>query len=71
MEPLVSIFAAVREQIDSAITHETRMESNDVLRVLSSGLLGMGFEVEQGKTKMDKLPRPVFFGDEGTFLRDV
>jgi hypothetical protein len=40
-----------------------------VLRVIASGLIGMGFEVEQGKTKMDKLPRPVFFGDEGTFLR--
>jgi len=45
------------------------MESNDVLSVLASGLIGMGFDVEQSKTKMEKLPRPVFFGEEGTFLR--
>ncbi len=30
---------------------------------------GAGFAVEQGKKKMGKLPRPVFFGDEGTYLR--
>jgi hypothetical protein len=69
VEPLVSIFTASRSRIDSEVTHEKRMESNDVLRVLASGLIGMGFQVEQDKTKMDKLPRPVFFGDEGTFLR--
>jgi len=45
------------------------MESDDVLRALTSGLLQLGFEIEQGKTKAKKLPRPVFFGDEGTFLR--
>ena len=40
-----------------------------MVSVLASGLIGMGFDVEQGKTKMHKLPRPVFVGDEGTFLR--
>ena len=40
-----------------------------MVSVLASGLIGMGFDVEQGKTQMDKLPRPVFFGGEGTFLR--
>jgi hypothetical protein len=29
----------------------------------------MGFEVEEAKRKAGKLSRPVFFGDEGTFLR--
>ena len=29
----------------------------------------LGFDVEQGKQKAGKLPRPVFFGDEGTYLR--
>jgi hypothetical protein len=67
--PLVSIFTAAREQIDSEVTHENRMESNDVLRVLFDGLVGVGFVVEEGKQKAGKLPRPVFFGDEGTFLR--
>ena len=29
----------------------------------------MRFTAERGKNKLGKLPRPVFFGDEGTFLR--
>jgi hypothetical protein len=67
--PLVSLFAAERVQIDSAVTHAKRMESNDVLRVIAPGLVELGFEVEQGKAKAGKLPRPVFFGDEGSYLR--
>jgi hypothetical protein len=66
---LVSLFAAERVQIDSAVTHPKRMESNDVLRVIAPGLVGLGFEVEEGKAKAGKLPRPVFFGDEGSYLR--
>jgi len=45
------------------------MESNVVLDVIAGGLQSIGFEVEQGKQRAGKLPRPVFFGDEGTFLR--
>lgn len=67
--PLVALFAANRAQIESAVTHAKRMESNDVLAVIAGGLQNLGFTVEQGKTKAGKLPRPVFFGDEGTFLR--
>lgn len=44
------------------------MESNDVLTAIAAGLTASGFAVEQGK-KEGKLRRPVFFGDEGTFLR--
>jgi hypothetical protein len=69
VDPLVAIFAAERAQIDSAVDHTKRMESDDVLRALTAGLIGLGFVVEQGKTKTAKLPRPVFFGDEGAFLR--
>jgi hypothetical protein len=67
--PLVGLFGASRTQIDSAVTHAKRMESNDVLNVLADGLRKLGFEVETGKAKAGKLPRPVFFGDEGSFLR--
>jgi hypothetical protein len=66
---VVAIFAANRAHIDSAVTHAKRMESNDVLGVIENDLRALGFEVEQGKQKAGKLPRPVFFGDEGTFLR--
>ena len=67
---LVSIFQANRAQIDSLVVHAKRMESDDVLRVLADDLeRDMGFAVERGKKKMGKLRRPVFFGDQGTYLR--
>jgi hypothetical protein len=67
--PLVALFATNRVHIDSAVTHAKRMESNDVLDVVAAGLQKLGFTVEQGKKKAGKLPRPVFFGDEGSYLR--
>jgi hypothetical protein len=45
------------------------MQSNDVLGVIAAGLEALNFTVETGKQKAGKLPRPVFFGDEGAFLR--
>jgi len=66
---LVAIFRANRDEIDSAVVHARRMESDDVLRVLVEDLERLGFSVERGKKKIGKLPRPVFFGDEGSFLR--
>jgi hypothetical protein len=66
---LIDVFADSQSRIDSAVVHEKRMESNDVLGVLGDGLVRLGFVVEQGKQKAGKLPRPVFFGDEGAFLR--
>jgi hypothetical protein len=67
---LAAIFASKRAKIDSMVTHVKRMESNDVLRAIADDLeTQMHFTVERGKNKLGKLPRPVFFGDEGTFLR--
>jgi hypothetical protein len=40
-----------------------------VLDIIAGGLRRLGFEVEQGKAKAGKLPRPVFFGDQGSYLR--
>jgi hypothetical protein len=46
------------------------MESDDVLRAIADDLEAkMSFTVERGKRKLRKLPRPVFFGDEGAYLR--
>lgn len=69
VSPLIDVFSAVRGQINSAVEHPNRMESDDVLRAISPGLVALGFAVEQGKSKAKKLPRPVFYGDEGSFLR--
>lgn len=52
------------------VEHTKRMESNDVLRVLADDLeTKISFTVERGKKQLGKLPRPVFFGDEGSYLR--
>jgi hypothetical protein len=70
VEPLIGVFAAHRSDIDSAVAHEQRMESNAVLAELADDLQGqLGFTVETSKKAAGKLPRPVFFGDEGQFLR--
>jgi hypothetical protein len=67
---LISVFDANRAHIDSKVVHAERTESDAVLRVLADDLEGdMGFAVERGRERMRKLPRPVFFGDEGTYLR--
>jgi hypothetical protein len=68
--PLVEVFAKHRSEIDSLVVHPDRMQSNDVLGVLADDLENdLGFEVERGKSKLGKLPRPVFFGDQGSYLR--
>jgi hypothetical protein len=52
------------------VEHAKRMESDNVLRILADDLeTVMGFTVERGKKRLGKLPRPVFFGDEGSYLR--
>lgn len=46
------------------------MKSDVVLGVIADDLeSGLGFEVERGKKKIGKLHRPVFFGDQGSYLR--
>ncbi len=41
------------------------LKSNDVLALLGPDLREMGFQVEASKKKVDKLQRPVFFGENG------
>jgi hypothetical protein len=70
VEPLTAVFAKSRGDIDSLVVHEKPMQSNDVLAVIAGVLEDeLGFTVERGKNTLGKLPRPVFFGDQGTYLR--
>ena len=41
------------------------LKSDDVLAVLGPNLADLGFQVEASKKKVDKLERPVFFGENG------
>jgi hypothetical protein len=41
------------------------LDSNGVLSILKPGLTALGFQVEQSKTRTDKIERPVFYGENG------
>src|SRR5579864_5106559 len=49
-------------QVDSNLSHHN---SNEVLKHLASGLRALGYKVEAGKVMSDRIPRPVFFGENG------
>src|SRR5919109_1877059 len=60
---LLKVVAAARSMIDSA-TVDT-LTSDRVLAHLRPGLLDLGYEVEAGKHRAEKIRRPVLFGDQG------
>ena len=41
------------------------LTSNQVLMIIHDDLVALGFQVEAGKQKADKIQRPVFFGESG------
>ena len=61
---IVSVFRE-RESELSTIDLPKGLTSDEVLSVLFSGLVGLGFQVEQGKRVDQKIHRPVFFGENG------
>ena len=61
---LVHVFRAHGDAIET-LRLEKGLTSDEVLSVLRKDLLGLGFEVEAGKRKQDKIERPVFFGENG------
>lgn len=56
---LIDVFKSVEDKIDSGTT---TLKSNDVLRILQPHLEEIGFIVEKGKGKNDKIDVPVLFG---------
>ncbi|HWO47452.1 MAG TPA: hypothetical protein VNM41_05265 [Solirubrobacterales bacterium] len=70
VDPLVGVFESHQTEIDSMVVHQQRMQSDAVLGVIADDLVEkLEFQVERGKKKQKKLPRPVFFGDQGSYLR--
>jgi hypothetical protein len=47
----------------STVAEKTGLSSDAVLSELRSGLLGLGYVVESGKTKAATIHRPVLFGE--------
>lgn len=63
VEQVVKVFEKNAEQIDSKTND--KQESNVVLEKLSADLSHIGFKVEKGKKKADKIHIPVLFGRNG------
>ena|SRR5436190_16472519 len=60
---LLEVAEATRPLIDSATVDE--LTSDRVLAHRRPGLLKLGYEVEGGKHRAEKVRRPVLFGDQG------
>ena len=66
--PFASELADVfrRHEPEIATVHLRKgLTSNEVLAVIRDELVALGFAVEAGKQKADKILRPVFFGENG------
>lgn len=61
---LVEVFQAHEAAISTTLLPKG-LHSDGVLSVLAEDLVGLGFEVETGKTRSGKINRPVFFGENG------
>lgn len=61
---VVEIFRK-HEAAIATVAGATGLTSNDVLARLRKDLVAVGFQVELGKTKQDRIVRPVFFGENG------
>ncbi len=67
-QELVPSLAAVFQSHETEISTELLnkgLTSDQVLAVLRNDLYNLGFEVEAGKLKAQKIERPVFFGENG------
>ena len=60
----VEVFRA-HEATISTVQSAKGLTSDGVLAVLRADLVAIGFDVEAGKQKSQKITRPVFFGDNG------
>lgn len=61
---LVGVFRSHEDAI-STVALQKGLTSDEVLQVLRGDLVEIGFEVEAGKRKNQKIERPVLFGENG------
>jgi hypothetical protein len=63
---LVGAFASAQSEVDSRKIQGK--QSDGILKELSPYLLDLGYVVETGKQRADKISRPVLFGEQGRAL---
>jgi len=64
IEDVVKVFRRHYKKI-STINLEKGLKGNDVLAILRTDLERLRFQVERGKSKQNRVFRPVFFGENG------
>lgn len=64
VEEVVAAFRASEGEI-STVEDDNGLKSDDVLDVVRDDLEAIGFDVEEGKKKGEKIHRPVLFGENG------
>jgi hypothetical protein len=63
VDSFVGIVASCRTKIESRSV--SSLTSDHVLSILRPGLVGLGYKVEAGKHRVERIRRPVLFGDRG------
>ena len=61
---IVAVFRNHEAEIGSEL-RASHLKSNEVLGIVAADLTTLGFDVEQGQRKEQKISRPVFFGEGG------
>jgi len=61
---IISVFAANEPHI-ATLSLKKGLTSDEVLNVLRGDLVRIGFDVEKGKRRNQKIERPVFYGENG------
>ena len=59
LQAVVDVF----KEVDKCKDSREHLASNDMLALVRPGLEGLGYLVEKGKGKDDKIPVPVLFGE--------
>ena len=68
-EHLVSVIKVFNEYEDKINSHKHKLDSNAVLEILRKNLEGVGFRIETGKKKNEKIKIPVLFGENGRIIK--
>jgi hypothetical protein len=62
---LVDVVQAFKDCADAIETPANQFSSNEVLESVADGLESVGYQVERGKGKSQKISRPVLYGKNG------
>ena len=68
-EHLVSVIKVFNEYEDKINSRKHKLDSNTVLEILRKNLEGVGFRIETGKKKNEKIKIPVLFGENGRIIK--